>query len=96
MESEFIALELAGQEAEWLRKRCAVVGVNCAGIPALRFPSCHWDCQKLCLQWENDAHSHQTWSSKRATKWNNLLGLCQVREELGRSSHKRTHQENYI
>ncbi|KAL0292743.1 UNVERIFIED_CONTAM: Retrovirus-related Pol polyprotein from transposon TNT 1-94 [Sesamum radiatum] len=71
MESEFIALELAGQEAEWLRtlvETCPIVG-------SLYQCSLHCDSQaaigigkKLCIQWEKETYPHQAQCRKRTFK----------------------------
>nr|GEY27006.1 retrotransposon protein, putative, Ty1-copia subclass [Tanacetum cinerariifolium] len=44
MEAEFIALELAGQEVEWLRNLLADIEAICASIYTLRFTGFYWDC----------------------------------------------------
>ncbi|KAL0302211.1 UNVERIFIED_CONTAM: hypothetical protein Scaly_3038900 [Sesamum calycinum] len=54
MESEFIALELAGQEAEWLRNLVGDIPLRGSFVPVSLhgLASCYRDCQELCIQWK--------------------------------------------
>ncbi|KAL0385036.1 UNVERIFIED_CONTAM: Retrovirus-related Pol polyprotein from transposon TNT 1-94 [Sesamum radiatum] len=92
MESEFIALELAGQEAEWLRNLVGDVPLWGSSVPV----SLHCDSQAAIGIAKNYAyngkrrhirirHGAGEGTSKR---WDNFLGVCEIREKFGRSPYK--------
>ncbi|KAK4387189.1 Retrovirus-related Pol polyprotein from transposon TNT 1-94 [Sesamum angolense] len=81
MESEFIALELTGQEAGWLRNLVGDMPMWGSSIPV----SIHCDSQAAIGKAKNHAyngkrrHPYQTRRGKGALeKWNNLPGTCEV------------------
>ncbi|KAL2241725.1 UNVERIFIED_CONTAM: Retrovirus-related Pol polyprotein from transposon TNT 1-94 [Sesamum indicum] len=94
IKSEFIALELAGPEAEWL--------INLLGdVPPTMPVSCTVTPKHYAKNYaiaKNYAYNikrkhirikHEA-VKELLKNGNNLLGLCEVREELGRSSHEKT------
>ncbi|KAL0367008.1 UNVERIFIED_CONTAM: hypothetical protein Sradi_3590900 [Sesamum radiatum] len=87
MESEFIALELAGQEAEWLRNLVGDVPLWGSSVPV----SLHCDSQaaigiakNYAYNGKKKTHTHQTWCGEGTSKrWDNFLGVCEIREKFG-------------
>jgi len=93
MESEFIALELVGQEAEWLKGLLADVplwGKQATPI------SLHCDSQVAIRVGHNSAYDgkrrHIRYQAQcgeiAAETWSHIPTVCEIREEFRRSSHK--------
>ncbi|KAL0413798.1 UNVERIFIED_CONTAM: Retrovirus-related Pol polyprotein from transposon TNT 1-94 [Sesamum radiatum] len=91
MESEFIALELAGQEAEWLRNLVGDVPLWGSSVPV----SLHCDSQAAIGIAKNYAYNGKRRHIRirhggegTSKRWDNFLGVCEIREKFGRSPYK--------
>ncbi|KAL0287080.1 UNVERIFIED_CONTAM: hypothetical protein Sangu_2707700 [Sesamum angustifolium] len=97
MESKFIALELSGREAEWLRSSVGDMPLWGSYPPI----SLHCDSQAAIGSAKNYAYNGKRrlirirHGAVKDLLKNGIISLeYEVREELGRCSHERTNKEN--
>lgn len=100
MESEFIALELVGSEAEWLPNLLANIPL---GIKPPTSVLLHCDCQSTIAMAKNKSsngknrHIQLRHNSKATVKrWNNFDRLCEVISHLSWPSDKALGEERNL
>ena len=92
MESEFIALESAGKEDEWLRNFLSGVPLGMQPTPSI---SMHCDCQEAISIAKNKAFNGENKHIRLrhevcetiVDRWNYFHRLCKVKSEFDQSSN---------
>ena len=97
MESEFVALEMAGSEAEWLKNFLANIPLGMKPTP---FVSMHCDCQSIIAIAKNKSYNGK---NRHIQLRHNLvkqllksgtISINDFRTEFGRSSNKTPMEKN--
>ena len=97
MESEFVALEMAGREAEWLKNFLANIPLGMKPTP---FVSMHCDCQSIIAIAKNKSYNGK---NRHIQLRHNLvkqllksgtISINDFRTEFGRSSNKTPMEKN--